>query len=311
MFALSFTALFLEMMVIRWVPSVVKLIAFYANLMLLSSFLGLGAGALMARRVNWRLFGWFPVFLAVEIGTLLLCRNVVFSTSAGEIRMSDLTATVGNNVILVAIFAVNALVFVPLGQRMGAIFDALPRLAAYGWDLAGSLAGTLGFGLFSLLHFSPLWGLAIVMTIYLVLARSGWLRHAAIFAAVLAAVYFSTNPKAIWSPYHYIVVTRLDQPGVAVSAPPPDLRTMMNPPVYSVSVHHFYYHYDLTLDPARYTPGSPRRRRWRRFRATTASRTPSPRAGNAPWCWAAAAAVTCSAPSPRASATWTSWRSTP
>ncbi len=41
-FALSFTALFLEMMVIRWVPSVVKLIAFYANLMLLSSFLGLG-----------------------------------------------------------------------------------------------------------------------------------------------------------------------------------------------------------------------------------------------------------------------------
>ena len=45
MFALSFTALFLEMMVIRWVPSVVHLVAYYANLMLLSSFLGLGAGA--------------------------------------------------------------------------------------------------------------------------------------------------------------------------------------------------------------------------------------------------------------------------
>src|SRR5471032_2642650 len=82
MFALSFTALFLEMMVIRWVPSVVKLIAFYANLMLLSSFLGLGAGAMMARRPNWRLFDFFPFFLALEIGTLFLCRNVGFSIYA-------------------------------------------------------------------------------------------------------------------------------------------------------------------------------------------------------------------------------------
>ena len=46
MFALSFTALFLELMVIRWVPSVVRLVAYYANLMLLSSFLGLGVSLL-------------------------------------------------------------------------------------------------------------------------------------------------------------------------------------------------------------------------------------------------------------------------
>jgi len=31
---------------------------------------------------------------------------------------------------------------------------------------------------------------------------------------------------------------------------------MKDPPVYSVSVHHFYYHYNLALDPARYTPGT-------------------------------------------------------
>ena len=56
MFALSFAALFLEMMVIRWVPSVVHLVAYYANLMLLSSFLGLGAGAMASGR-RWNLFG--------------------------------------------------------------------------------------------------------------------------------------------------------------------------------------------------------------------------------------------------------------
>src|SRR5271170_7369248 len=83
MFALSFTALFLEMMVIRWVPSVMHLVAYYANLMLLSSFLGLGAGAITAGR-KWKLFGWFPLFLACDIGLLLLDRNSVLATYASE-----------------------------------------------------------------------------------------------------------------------------------------------------------------------------------------------------------------------------------
>ncbi|MDB6095531.1 MAG: hypothetical protein JWM32_3093 [Verrucomicrobia bacterium] len=257
MFALSFTALFLEMMVIRWVPSVVKLIAFYANLMLLSSFLGLGAGAMMARRKNWRLFEYFPLFLALEIGTLLLCRDVVFSTSSSEIRMSDFHATFGNNFILIAIFAVNAALFVPLGQKMGILFDSLPRLTAYGWDLGGSLCGTVAFALFSLLHFSPLIGLAVVMAVYLVISTTRrWLFHGATFAAVLVAVYISSDPNAIWSPYQFVTVSKPDAPNVTVSAPPPDLRTMQDPPIYSVNVNYFYYHYNLTLDPGRYTPGT-------------------------------------------------------
>jgi hypothetical protein len=256
MFALSFTALFLEMMVIRWVPSVVKLIAFYANLMLLSSFLGLGIGAMVARR-HWRLFNFFPLLLAVEIGTLYCCRSAVFGTSEGEIRMSSLNPTVANNLVLVAVFTVNTLLFVPLGQRMGAIFDTLPRLTAYAWDLGGSLAGTLGFGLFSLLHFSPWWGMAGVMAVYLTLSeRRRWVLDLPVFAAVLGLVYVSSDPKAIWSPYHYITVSKTDTPRITESAPPADLLTMKDPPIYSVNVHHFYYHYNLALDPARYTPGS-------------------------------------------------------
>src|SRR6202451_2582194 len=83
MFALSFTALFLEMMVIRWVPSVVHLVAYYANLMLLSSFLGLGAGAIAGGRL-WNLFGWFPLFLACDLMMLLADRNAVLATTSSE-----------------------------------------------------------------------------------------------------------------------------------------------------------------------------------------------------------------------------------
>ena len=44
LFAMSFIALFLELLLIRWAPSVVRLVAYYANLLLVSSFLGLGLG---------------------------------------------------------------------------------------------------------------------------------------------------------------------------------------------------------------------------------------------------------------------------
>jgi hypothetical protein len=256
MFALSFTALFLEMMVIRWVPSVVHLVAYYANLMLLSSFLGLGAGAMAAGR-RWNLFGWFPVFLACQIATLLLCRNAVFGSSANEARFYQLAPSTLNGIVLVWVFATNALMFVPLGQRMGVLFNSLPRLSAYAWDLAGSLAGTLCFGLFSLRLFSPVLGMAGVMLVYLVISgRRRWLVALPFFAAVLAAIIWERDPRAIWSPYYYITVTQFDRPQVSVSEPPADLTTMRDPPVYSVNVNQFGYHLDALLNPAAYTAGT-------------------------------------------------------
>jgi hypothetical protein len=256
MFALSFTALFLEMMVIRWVPSVVHLVAYYANLMLLSSFLGLGAGAMAAGR-RWNLFGWFPVFLAVDIGMLLMDRNTVLGTSASEAHFFALPPSMFHAFALIRIFAMNALLFVPLGQRMGLLFNAMPRLKAYAWDLAGSLSGTLCFGLFSLKLFSPVLGMAGVMLIYLWLSRGRrWWIDTAVFAAALAAVVWFGDPKAIWSPYYYITVNRYDTPGVTESGPPAQLRTMQDPPVYIVRVNQFGYHLDAALDPRRYTPGT-------------------------------------------------------
>ena len=256
MFALSFTALFLEMMVIRWVPSVVHLVAYYANLMLLSSFLGLGAGAMAASR-KWNLFGWFPVLLACQIGTLLLCRNAVLGSTAGEARFYQLAPATLNGIVLVWIFATNAAMFAPLGQRMGVLFDALPRLSAYAWDLAGSLSGTLCFGLFSLTLFSPILGMAIVMAIYLAICGSRrWLLAVPIFAAVLAAIMWERDPRAIWSPYYYITITDYAKPRVSVSEPPPDLLTMRDPPIYSVNVNQFGYHMDTSIDVSRFTPGT-------------------------------------------------------
>src|SRR5215475_2056742 len=85
LFGLSFTALFMELMVIRWVPAEVRLVAYYANLMLISSFLGLGVGAMVAGR-GWGLWRWFGWVLAADVGVLMLAGLATLPGSSGEMR---------------------------------------------------------------------------------------------------------------------------------------------------------------------------------------------------------------------------------
>jgi hypothetical protein len=262
LFALSFIALFLELMVIRWVPAVVRLVAYYSNLLLISSFLGLGVGAMLGTRRR-PLFAWFPLVLAANVGFLLLCHYVVMPGSSSEQRFFRGSDQWANYVGLVGIFTLNALTFVPLGQAMGAVFQALPPLRAYGWDLGGSLGGTLAFGLFSLYYFAPVLGMAAVMVIFLVLAPwRSWLWGLPLFGLTLAGMYLSSDRAAVWSPYYYITVhpAREDgrrPTGPSLSEPAPNLRTMHDPPIYDVSVNQDFYQLHGTLDLARHTSDSP------------------------------------------------------
>jgi len=252
LFSLSFLALFLELMVIRWEPAVVRLIAYYANLMLISSFLGLGVGAIVGK-TRKSIFGWLPALLLINVVWLLIAHFITLPTTASESRFYTPSPQLVRYVGLVGIFVSNAIVFVPLGQRIGSLFDALPPLLAYSWDLGGSLAGTLCFGLFSLKYFSPTLGMGFVaFAIILLLPRGRWLRAIPMLALAMAGVYFSVTSSAIWSPYYCIIVT--DKNKTPVREPHPGLRTMQDPPIYTVRVNHYFLQYDGTFDPSRYSP---------------------------------------------------------
>jgi hypothetical protein len=200
LFVLSFVALFLELTVIRWAPSVVRLVAYYANLMLISSFLGLGMGAMLGQSRK-SLFAWFPSLLAVGVAFLWLAQGLTMPGAASEHRFNAEAPRVVSYLSLVGIFLTNAAVFVPLGQRIGALFETLPPLGAYSWDLGGSLAGTIGFGLFSLARFSPAVGVGLVSLVVACLLPWRRLISAAPLL-VIVCVYRSNDPDAIWSPYY-------------------------------------------------------------------------------------------------------------
>ena len=231
LFCLSFLALFLEMMVIRWAPAVVRLIAYYANLMLISSFLGLGIGAMIGK-TRKSLFGWLPTLLLINVAFLLIAHFVTMPSAASESRFYAPTPRLVRYVCLLGIFVSNAFAFVPLGQRIGKLFEVLPPLHAYSWDLGGSLAGTLSFGLFSLKYFSPTLGMGFVtLMIILLLPRRQWLRGIPLLFLSMAGVYFSVSSNAFWSPYYYITVAEhgAKQKGF-VREPRPGLLTMEDPP---------------------------------------------------------------------------------
>src|SRR5262245_20541192 len=64
---LSFLMLFVELAIIRWAGANVVYLAYFSNLVLLGSFLGIGLGFLWAGRGGRPLFPFAPVVLALLV----------------------------------------------------------------------------------------------------------------------------------------------------------------------------------------------------------------------------------------------------
>ncbi len=271
LFALSFVALFLELLVIRWSPAVVRLVAYYANLMLISSFLGLGIGAMLALRTR-RWIGFFPLLLAFDIGLLHGARSLTLPGSTSEFRffLHDAPELL-NYAVLVVLFLANAAVFVPLGQEIGRLFHALPTLRAYTWDLGGSLAGSVAFGLFSFHVFSPPVGMAAVMLLYLALVpKRTWLWALPLFALTFVSIVPLHDRETIWSPYYHIQYSLVESSEAAQRrrGAPSDERDVSvsglvdeAPPLWVVSVNQDFYQLHGSIDLSRYPDDAPTRER--------------------------------------------------
>lgn len=255
LFLASFLSLFLELLLIRWVPALVRAVAYYSNLMLLSSFLGLGCGILLSRR-GLGIHRWFALFLLLLASFVLAIKGIEFRQGSDELRFLFMEAPSTTTLPIVIIFVLNALLFVPLGDLIGLYFQRIPPLQAYSWDLGGAIAGTAIFGLFSYFWFSPILGCIIVMAAYLVYCRGrlNFLITGVLFLLSLAIAILRIDNAAIWSPYNHITVKRLEVEGEQrpLSAPESNIGTMQDPPFYIVGVNQDFYMWIGTIDGRRY-----------------------------------------------------------
>lgn len=213
LFIASFLALFVELVLIRWVPSVVHVVGFFANVVLVASFLGLGVG-MMGRQANSA--HQAAIRLAILVGSLSAYRlaepTVALATDT-TLGINEVTFSgrwiVPLPVVLVMVFALVTWALVPVGRLIAEMFDELPRIPAYTINIAGSLTGVgLFTGVAAAGTSSALW-FAIVFAILLTFSRGTPMLISVVAVGIaLGAVYFADTNRFAgevqWTPYNQL-----------------------------------------------------------------------------------------------------------
>jgi SAM-dependent methyltransferase len=214
----SFLSLFVELLLIRWIPSTLHFVAFFSNLVLIGCFLGLGIG--MARSSDpaaavWRAFFRLGVTVAVLV-VLLAVNTAVILPEKGDYGVNEFVESapgiqVPMLALLLGVFVAVVWTTIPFGQLVGACFDGLGRITAYSVNVAGSLLGVLVFTAAAWLGLSPLvWFSAALVLLFLLDRRARHLAPALIVLVALTAQHLflvrGAHTQVLWSPYYKVVV---------------------------------------------------------------------------------------------------------
>jgi len=214
----------MEIAVIRWLSAEIRTLAFFKNLILLASFLGLAIGFAVVGKGRdylrnfiplWGLFCLIVVAMSVFTGGKLS----YYPGSADEllwgIQPASFWLSLGIFLVIALIFFLMCVfLFVPLGQATGEEMAKHPPVQAYAVNIVASLLGVWLFSLVSYLHTPPVVWFAIGLTgLSLYYARRKLLNWRAVTIFVLSLVSIAAvGWKAIWSPYNRLVLRELYWP---------------------------------------------------------------------------------------------------
>jgi predicted membrane-bound spermidine synthase len=206
----SATLLFVELLLIRWIPSQVRYIGFFSNFLLMASFLGIGLGILLGRRgARWSLVA-FPLLLLLVVGIVVASQLNVDITSQNELffGLAEHAADTHYEVLILVVALVTA-VMAALAMPLGPLLKSMPPLRAYAIDIIGSMCGIVGFTLLSAAGTDPLvWFIVASILVTLLVLGTGVTRASIVtlgsLLVVVAFVIVSRAPNETWSPYYRI-----------------------------------------------------------------------------------------------------------
>jgi len=212
----GFAALYWELALIRWLSSCVRIVAYFSNFVLIAAFFGLGAGALLTSRRLRLQRGIVPMLaLAILIGLALSGFHHPNPQSPDEyiwigaplaVPVDTGKGWLGLAVVLPAVYAVSAAVFVIFGEWIGQLFEEHEPLWGYSVEIGGSVLGIAAFALLSHLQVGPMgwFGLGFVILIPLLQGGRVALGLAAISAVAAMALTAPFAGQFTWSPYYRI-----------------------------------------------------------------------------------------------------------
>ena len=216
---ISLVSLFLELLLIRWITSEIRIFAYFKSLVLIACFLGFGLGCYLTRKkiyVAYTLVPLFAMMLIIELPwdpvRRLITNLAGFIGWFSDVHIwnrayfeADFTWGVVSAVvalsIVISIFGLIAITFIPFGQIVGWYLEnSNAGIRAYSVNIASSIAGIWLYTTLCFLSTSPpVWFgfLALGLLLYfwpLVRVR----RSILFFVAGAIALFTAGNTKTHW-----------------------------------------------------------------------------------------------------------------
>jgi spermidine synthase len=213
-------SLFLELAMIRWLSSVLPVLAFYKNFSLLACFAGLGIGYALANRERIPLvlvaplLSWQFAFL-LAIKSLPNILDIVPFREQHSMGLSggSLSLIVVLYALLTVVFLVTALTFIPIGQVCGRLMERRrSTLRAYGLNLVGSLIGVLLMMIVSFFWTPPLVWFALcflgLLTFHVRRTVSLFVGFISAVTATIVLAWWPVDPlwNRVYSPYQLLEI---------------------------------------------------------------------------------------------------------
>ncbi len=217
LFGFSFLLLFLEVGLIRFIPANIQLVSYFTNLVLIATFLGMGVGmVLQARGKDFIVF--FAPLIVVLFSALFYFSDEIleFTPAGGEVfYLHNMVASASPRnwsmeQVVVLLFVITTLVFVPLGSGIAREFNKFKPLTAYSINILGSLSGLAVFSVLSWYSLSPMvwFSIGFVYFVLLCVSNKKILATALLFPIALwiVAQLSAVDEKTaeVWSPYYRI-----------------------------------------------------------------------------------------------------------
>jgi spermidine synthase len=232
LFLVSFATLYVEIMLIRWMGTEVRVFAYFQNLALIACFLGFGLGCYRSKRRKSVLLSLVAMAALVVLVHAPIDRwhdfLTLLSTTLGLLPDADLWGFFSGfhaeailplfaaSVVVVTIFLLLLVaVMVPLGQWVGFYLEAASNpIRAYSVNLLGSVAGVWVFAGLALLWLPPQSWFSLAFLCVLLIRPTSWRVALAGFVLLCGILFLlpSSLTEAVatfWSPYQKLQVMSL------------------------------------------------------------------------------------------------------
>lgn len=225
--AVSVAALFLQLCLIRWLGTEVALLSFLQNLVLVTSFLGLGLGSLTCHRPFALRATLIPFLMLAAALTLPPLRRGMFELNEvlrfftqpapwARLPTRDGLPIVGLLLVMYAVLGTIMLAFEPLGRYLGQLLQRDPHpIRAYSVNIAASALGIWLFALLGTLSQPPsVWllvGACLLATVAIASRQTTPANVLLLLALVPLALAADRDPTAleiVWSPYQKLTLTK-------------------------------------------------------------------------------------------------------